>query len=330
MQEFELKYQVPHAEAAALEQALAAGPGAGEVRLRAVYFDTPGRWLARAHMALRLRREGEQWVQTLKAVAEDGLTRLEHNQPRAGAAAPGLDLTLHEGTPAGERLSALLREAGEPLAATYGTDIRRRTLTLESAEGRVELAFDRGEIRAGERVLPVCELELELLHGRHAAVLREAGRRVERHGLWLDVRSKAERGDRLARGAAGAPATEVPLLAAPAGADGRAAWRAALLALWPGLLRNASELCDETQQQDSAQAAAQLQALRLGLKAMLRAACSVARLPGAPDTATLAREVRALRRQLSAAPEPAAAGAWLRSGPAQALWLRGLDGLYAA
>jgi inorganic triphosphatase YgiF len=67
--------------------------------------------------------------------------------------------------------------------------------------GVVELAFDEGWITAGDRRLPVCEVEVELLRGRASAVFKVAGRWQRRFGLVVDPRTKAERGDRLAEGA---------------------------------------------------------------------------------------------------------------------------------
>ncbi|HJV94722.1 MAG TPA: CHAD domain-containing protein, partial [Albitalea sp.] len=93
------------------------------------------------------------------------------------------------------------------LLPLYRTDIRRRTRVLPvRADGqpsaRVELAFDRGRIEAGTRGIDVSELEIELVGGPPRAVIETARRWVARHGLWLDGRSKAERGDLLARGEA--------------------------------------------------------------------------------------------------------------------------------
>ncbi|WKB52256.1 CYTH domain-containing protein [Eleftheria terrae] len=319
MQEFELKYQVPHDRWAALAASLGDAPGGSFILLRAVYFDTPGRHLAQAGIALRLRREGEQQVQTLKAMAADGLTRLEHNVPRLGADGVEADLSLHDGTPAGERLRAVLQAAGQPLQAAYVTEMERLTVGATVAEGRVELALDRGEIRSGGRVLAVGELEIELIEGRHAAVLRAACEQMERHGLWLDVRSKAERGDRLARGVQGRPALPGRALAANAAEGAAAAWRRLLAALLPGLLRHASELCDEDQAQPQALRQAQWQRLRVDLRRLQRAAAGPA--------GELSAACRALRLQL---PEAARAGEVLRSSPAQRLWLDLLAARYAA
>ena len=64
-QEQELKFYVPDSSRAKLEQALRRG-AVTQTRLRALYFDTPLRELASQKIALRLRLEGQQWVQTLK------------------------------------------------------------------------------------------------------------------------------------------------------------------------------------------------------------------------------------------------------------------------
>ncbi len=251
MQEIELKCQIP---AAALEavraQVLAAGQASGASlltqRLQARYFDTPSRQLAQARAALRLRREGDVWVQTLKALATSPgathLHRLEHNAPvlvgvvggelggelggaptDAGTAVsadevPALHLGRHLGTPAGAALAAALGVplaefearalAGDVLglAPTFETDIARTQATISAGEpltahaARIELALDEGEVRAAGRIQTLSELELELCAGPVAALIAEAKTWVAQHGLWLDVRSKAERGERLARG----------------------------------------------------------------------------------------------------------------------------------
>lgn len=202
MHEIELKLQVPPARADAVRRAVAGRAAAAPLRLQAAYFDTADRALAGAGLALRLRREGRRWVQTLKGAGDDGLTRLEHEVPRGAAAAmPALDLTLHHGTPVGARLAAVLAEPdrGEPLLV-FRTDVRRTAREQRVAGARLELAFDEGRIVAGDAFAPVCELEIELLAGTPDALLAAARHWIVRHGLWIDLRSKAERGDALARG----------------------------------------------------------------------------------------------------------------------------------
>src|SRR5204862_7962926 len=121
-----------------------------------------------------------------------------------GTQAPAADPALHAATPVGQRLLGLLQD-GQTLTCLFRTDILRRTRVLRTPQGSVELAFDEGSISAGERKLAVHELEIELKSGSPLAVIATAQRWVARHGLWLDTRSKAERGDLLARGETMAP-----------------------------------------------------------------------------------------------------------------------------
>lgn len=232
--ETELKFQIPPPRLAGVQTALA-GPRTRVLALAAHYFDTPGDDLGRARIALRLRREGPRWVQTLKAAGAHTAQRWEHNvvlpaQRTMAAGPPLLDLQRHAGTPAGERLLAVLQGAGGPtaLAERYRTDVQRTRRVLRQGGARLELALDLGCIVAGRRRQAVRELELELLEGPPAALLAVAGRWVAAHGLWLDPRSKSASGQALATGTRDRP--PALLVAGPAGAPGGAGRRQG----WPG------------------------------------------------------------------------------------------------
>lgn len=203
MVEVELKFQVPSGAAAAVRRAVATKT-ARRVPLQARYFDTPDRRLAAAGFALRLRREDGRWVQTLKARGDAMMQRPEHNAAIDGEGEPVLDVSRHDGTPAGDAL----RAAGVDLSALgplFSTDVLRLQRRVRSGSTAVELAFDEGAIVAGADRAPVCELEFELVSGTPQALVALAARWAERHGLWLDVRTKAERGDLLSRGVAASP-----------------------------------------------------------------------------------------------------------------------------
>jgi inorganic triphosphatase YgiF len=246
MHEIELKFQVPPAQRAAVAAAVAGDDGATRTRLQAAYFDTAGRALARAGIALRIRREGRRWVQTLKAAGDDGLTRAEHNVDLPADHRPGTiaDPQRHAGTPAGERALAALAEASAPLAEVFRTDIHRRTRTQRTRFGTVEIAFDEGRLTAGARHATVCELEVELKTGSPRAVLAAAGPWVRRHGLWLDTRSKAERGDLLARGETQAPPRKAGPVAIEAGMTLAQGARAVLASCLDQVSVNASQVAD--------------------------------------------------------------------------------------
>jgi triphosphatase len=188
------------------------------LRLRAAYFDTPDRLLGTARMALRVRQEGDEWVQTLKAGGSNTMVRLEANCPAQAPAAGEpiqADLSRHLGTPAQEALARVLNwdaqqdPQGRHCALTqlYGTDITRTRAQITVGPGTawagvVELALDLGHIHAGSLSVAVRELEIELISGHPVAVINAGRDWVHRHGLWLDTQTKAHRGDRLARLAA--------------------------------------------------------------------------------------------------------------------------------
>ncbi len=199
--EIELKFQLPHAAIASLADTLRVD-GANTQPMRARYVDTDLRDLARAGFALRLRREGTTWVQTLKSAPTFASSvRAEHNAVLGDDMEPGLDPGRHGESEEGRRLLALLAQPGmQALACQFETDIERLALVREEYGATIEYALDRGVIKAGSLSIPVAEIEIELVSGPPAALLSAGRALVDEHGAWLDVRSKAMRGDTLARG----------------------------------------------------------------------------------------------------------------------------------
>ena len=246
MVEIELKLQVPAASRREVD-AYVGATGARRQHLQAAYFDTPDRRLATAGLALRIRKEGRRRVQTLKGPGPDAMQRFEQEVELPFAAGPLPDISRHAGTPAGGRLAAL-RAAGptgapaQLLAEQFRTDIWRRARTLRTRGGTVELAYDSGEIVAGERREPVHELEVELLSGHASAVAEVAQRLMLRHGLWLDVTTKAERGDRLALHLHQGPAPRARAVKLDPAMDADAALRAVVGNCLRQILPNASEI----------------------------------------------------------------------------------------
>lgn len=211
MTEFELKFQVPPVRADAVENALKRGT-VERTELKAQYFDTADEALARAGLVLRLRQEGDAWVQTAKGPGRHGFERLEHNAPvEAGCTHP--DPGRHESHPIAAALrKALAASADGQLHPVFETDVLRLARTFETGDTSVEVAFDRGRISAGTNSLPVLELEFELKEGNPTALVELARRWCEEHALWLDPLSKSGSGRRLAQGipcAAAVQATEV-------------------------------------------------------------------------------------------------------------------------
>ena len=223
--ELELRLALPDAAVPAVAAWLTALPGAKHQPLQATYFDTASRQLGRAGWGLRLRREGTAWVQTMKGpLRADGLTRPEHNVPRAAdGPIPPLAVQAHAADPLA---AAALAALTEPLQPVFGTEIDRLHATIALAQGCcVELALDRGWLSAGGQRAAVQELELEWLSGPLAPLFDEALRWVHSHALVLEPRSKAARGQALAAGMAVLAADST----ASATADELLRWRSTVL-----------------------------------------------------------------------------------------------------
>ncbi|MET1081756.1 MAG: CYTH domain-containing protein, partial [Burkholderiales bacterium] len=198
--EVELKLTLPPDQARLLGRnpVLAASTvkGPHTQRFYGIYYDTPDRLLSRNGVALRVRRQGRRWIQTLK---EEG--RVEggmHHRPEHESAAPEgkLNLPALQATPVAGLFAD--PEVMAQLAPIFVTDVRRTIRILKTEGGEVEFALDRGEVRADQSAEPICELELELKSGSPEAVYDLALTLQEQVRLRIENRSKAERGHALA------------------------------------------------------------------------------------------------------------------------------------
>lgn len=297
MTEFELKFQVDAQQRAAVEAAVARGHSQ-RTHLQARYFDTPDGALAARSIVLRLRKEGPHWVQTAKAPGAHALQRHEHNVDLTDAA-PLPRLDRHEGTPVGKLIAKALKKAGHDPAniqwvALHDTDIWRTTRLMRTGDAQVELAFDLGELRAGARSRPVCELEIELKQGSPLELLDLARRWRARYALWLDTLSKSERAAQLAQGAAHGAPTKARKPTLHAGASGQEVFRGVLEACLAQILPNASELAAGS---DDAEHAHQLRVGIRRLRTALRELAEFAPVVDATWEPALIDAFRALGRQ---------------------------------
>jgi inorganic triphosphatase YgiF len=80
----------------------------------------------------------------------------------------------------------------------FTADIRRHQRMLELPSGTVEIAFDHGVIKAGDRSMPVSEIELELKSGSASAIHELALRLCEHGEVRPSIRTKSARGFDLA------------------------------------------------------------------------------------------------------------------------------------
>src|SRR5437762_5594481 len=140
-------------------------------RLVSTYFDTPNLRLAKSGVGLRIRRDGRQWIQTVKGPPEaesgGGLAARPEYEWAIGRSSkmPSIDTTRLATTP-WRRI--LLKAARRGLAPVFVTDFTRTEIPLTLAESTTAiLAVDVGAIRTvnSARRMDLCEIELELGSG---------------------------------------------------------------------------------------------------------------------------------------------------------------------
>ncbi len=166
-------------------------------RLRNIYLDTPDLELHGRGMALRLRRQGRRWLQTVKCAGttSEGLsTRPEWEYPYTGKLRfdPVDDPTVRDWL---DR-----PEIRERLGPVFETNFTRRLWRLRNARSEsVLLMLDRGTISAGGQTEPILEIELELERGDVGTLKEIADALKPRVAFRPESLSKAERGYRLTR-----------------------------------------------------------------------------------------------------------------------------------
>ena len=200
--EIELKLAVPEAARAAVRRRLNAYGKQPPLKVASVYFDTPDRRLASKHAALRIRRIGEaagaQWIQTLKT--DDNPGALSHRgEWETAVAGPRPQLAGLAEWP----LQQVLGEEPVRLLPVFRTRFERTVRSVRYRGALIELGLDEGQIIAGRRSEPVCEIELELREGSPSSAfdlaLELIGRDRRALALLPSIESKASRGYRLAQ-----------------------------------------------------------------------------------------------------------------------------------
>ncbi|MFO1047820.1 MAG: CHAD domain-containing protein [Geminicoccaceae bacterium] len=171
-------------------------------QLVTTYYDTADHRLSRRRLALRVRQSGRRFVQTLKTAntgqgAETSRGEWEVQRPDATP-----ELTAFA-EPAVLDLTGLILP--DELQPVYETRFKRRALLVNwpdpnGPEAEIEVAFDRGAVRAGGAETPISEIELELKRGSPRALFELAQSMRELAPLRLQTLDKAARGHALATG----------------------------------------------------------------------------------------------------------------------------------
>jgi len=154
--------------------------------LKSAYYDTAERTLRRNRLSLRVRQSGARYVQTVKTEAQDDPLRRGEWEASVASMVPDVALA----TPfIPEELRSEIES--HELEQVFVADIRRHQRMVDLPSGTVEVAFDKGLLKAGERSMPVAEIELELKGGSPSAVYELALRLAEYGTVKPSIRSKS-------------------------------------------------------------------------------------------------------------------------------------------
>lgn len=203
MSEIELKFQIPAQKHKAF--CLAFQRKKPEtVQLQAKYFDTADCCLQQRKIALRQRLENHIWMQTLKA-PKNAIERLEIESELGEQEPAAIDLAMYLQDAKLKKLLEPLLQPQNPLQLQFETRVQRQRFIQKIADSEIELAFDQGEIIAGQRSAPVNEIEFELKQGSIHALIQAVQPWVEKYQIWLDSSSKALKGQMLQQALQAAP-----------------------------------------------------------------------------------------------------------------------------
>ena len=164
--------------------------------LISTYYDTPDFRLRRRGFTLRVRQDGEDFEQTLKAAAGSAQGVMRRGEWTVRIDGPTPNLMKFEDQALREKIGLVVPGELRPL---FTTDVTRQIKKYRLKRGGGETAFieaalDKGEIRSGGEREVISEIELELLEGSSVALQREAARIHQEALLQFQPLSKSERG----------------------------------------------------------------------------------------------------------------------------------------
>ncbi|HUG61297.1 MAG TPA: inorganic triphosphatase, partial [Methylomirabilota bacterium] len=201
--ETELKFQLRTQDLAALKTPKAPrhskiGP-AERLDLSSTYFDTEDRRLLAAGLTLRVRRTGDDFEQTVKAVGEAGAALAARREATTALQGERPDIGLF----ADEETVRLIESAidGRVLSPLFVVDVERTVRIVETRSGdRIEFAIDVGNLTAGDRSLPIREAEFELKGGDLRSLFLVARAAMAGVPIRFSMAAKSDLGFRLLDG----------------------------------------------------------------------------------------------------------------------------------
>jgi len=155
------------------------------------YFDTPEMSLNKSRVALRVRQKDGLFIQTLKTKGNSVAGLHRRGEWEWVVPENKLDAALLVGGVWPSEIST------DDLIPFFETNFKRTSAIIECAGTKIELAVDCGYINAGEKQVPLSEVELEIIEGDAGHLFEVAEIIAEIMPVMPSDVSKAEQGYRL-------------------------------------------------------------------------------------------------------------------------------------
>jgi triphosphatase len=191
-QEIELKLEVAPSELEKIltHPLLSERPdGSTTQTLHSTYFDTPNHALQQAGISLRVRRNGDQRIQTIKAARSPDGIALSRSEWEHEVDSDSPDYILAEETD----LKPLI-EHSDSIQPVFRVTTLRTLHNVAFESSIIEIAADDSTVEGKERTVSFGELELELKNGTPADLFHLAPTLSAATPLRLSFKTKAERG----------------------------------------------------------------------------------------------------------------------------------------
>jgi inorganic triphosphatase YgiF len=169
--------------------------GSATQTLHSTYFDTPDHALQQAGISLRVRRNGGQRIQTIKAARLPDGVALTRNEWEHEVAGDSPDYTVAE-----ETAFKPFLEHSASIQPVFRVTTERTVHTVSFESSIIKVAADDSKAEGKERMVSFGELELELKDGTPADLFRLALALSTATPLRLSFKTKAERGFEAASG----------------------------------------------------------------------------------------------------------------------------------
>jgi inorganic triphosphatase YgiF len=182
-----------------------------EQTLISVYFDSDDFYLRDHGINLRVRQVGDRHLQTIK-VSEPGAPYFESAEIENEIPGNVPNLEIATECPL---ISPIADEVRNRLKPIFETRVERQSFRFGGTDSEIEVALDRGRIRANGSDLPISEIELELKRGNPVDLFNLARSINAVVPVQLAVDSKAERGYELLDQSDKTAAKAEPIILAP-------------------------------------------------------------------------------------------------------------------